>query len=64
LYAVKCMLKVIEDVWSADREPILLFVRSATCVKKHKFLLNTGPLIGSLLLFVSGVTRVKSISFC
>jgi hypothetical protein len=33
LYAVKRILKVIEDVWSVDRESPFFFVRGATHVK-------------------------------
>jgi hypothetical protein len=63
LYTTKRVLKVIEDVWSVDREPLTFCTWCYTC-KKTKFLLNKGPSIGSLLLFVRGATRVKSLSFC
>jgi hypothetical protein len=62
LYAVKRVLKVIEDVWTADREA-LDFVCDATRVKNMLFfLLNTGPPIGSPFLFVHGAKRVKRLS--
>jgi hypothetical protein len=63
LYAMKCMLKVIEDVWSVDREP-LAFCMRCYAYKKHKFLLSKGPSIRSPLLFVCGATQVKNINFC
>jgi hypothetical protein len=31
------VLKVIDDVWSVDRDPLLLFVRGATRVKSISF---------------------------
>jgi hypothetical protein len=60
LYAAKYVLKVIEDVWSIDLEPPLLFVCGATRVKSINFLLSKGPSIESPLLFVHGATRVKT----
>jgi hypothetical protein len=57
------MLKVIEDVWSVDREPLAFCTRCYAC-KKHEFLLSKGPLIGSPLLFICGATHVKNLSFC
>jgi hypothetical protein len=41
----------------------LLFVRSATRVKRIHFLLSKGPSIGSPLLFVRCATREKNINF-
>jgi hypothetical protein len=42
---------------------LLVFYTRCYACKKHKFLLSKGPPIGSLLLFVHGDTRVKSIVF-
>jgi hypothetical protein len=63
MYVMKHVLKVIEDVWSADREPLAFCTRCYTCKKHALFLLDKGLPIESPLLFVRGVTRVKSISF-
>jgi hypothetical protein len=46
-----------------DRKPLPFCMRCYAC-KKPKFLLSKGPPIGSLLLFVCGVTHVKTINFC
>jgi hypothetical protein len=63
MYAMKRVLKVIEDVWSADREPLAFYMRCHTCKKYALFFLNKGPPIRSPLLFVRGALRVKIISF-
>jgi tRNA 2-selenouridine synthase SelU len=62
LYVVKRVLKVIEDVWSIDQEPLAFCTWCYAC-KKYKFLLNKRPSIDNPLLFIRGATRIKSISF-
>jgi hypothetical protein len=59
---VKRILKVIEDVWSVDQEP-LSFCTQCYAYKKYKFLLSKGPSIRNPLLFVCGEARSKSIDF-
>jgi hypothetical protein len=59
---VKHVLKVIEDVWSVDREPLTCCTWCYTC-KKHKFLLSKGPSIGSPLLFICDATHIKKPKF-
>jgi hypothetical protein len=49
------VLKVVDVVWSIDREPIT-FLCGDACAKS-----NRGTLIGSPLLFIRGVMHVKSI---
>jgi hypothetical protein len=59
---VKRVLKVIEDLWTADQEHLAFCTRCYACKKHALFWLNKEPSIGSPLLFVCGVTRVKSLS--
>jgi hypothetical protein len=59
---MKCVLKVIKDVWSIDREPLAFCTRCYAC-KKSKFLLSKGPPIGRPLLFVHGAMHVKKSKF-
>jgi hypothetical protein len=63
MYAMKHVLKVIEDVWSANKEPLAFCTRCYACKKHALFLLDKGQPFGNPLLFVHSVTRVKSISF-
>jgi hypothetical protein len=62
MYATKRVLKVIEDVWSADREPLTFCTWCYACKKHYLFFLDKRPPIGNPLLFVRGATRVKTIS--
>jgi hypothetical protein len=58
------MAYCLDDTKGPPIRKALLFVRSATRVKKHIFLLSKGLSIGSLLLFVHGVMHVNSIILC
>jgi hypothetical protein len=63
MYVMKRVLKVIDDVWSADQEPLTFYTRCYACKKYALFLLDKGSPIGGPLLFVRDATHVKSISF-
>jgi hypothetical protein len=63
MYATKRVLKVIEDVWSVDREPLTFCTRCYAC-KKHKFfLLSKGPRIGKPLAFCTRCHACKKHKF-
>jgi hypothetical protein len=65
LYVTKRVLKVIEDMWSVDREPpcFLYAAKRVLNIIEDVWSVDREPPIGSPLIFVCGATHVKNLNF-